>query len=168
MNLVPIALVALTASLSLLVGCSDPAELVVKTFETEEMWGASFGRRASSRTASLKVSGPTTTKTARRCWRRPTRIARGKAFPPTGTTTGLLGVNLPTPPIVDSVTVRFTMQLPDLTAGSYSMTLMASTLDPEGQPALCERVANAKAFRIATNSKIPGIVGIACEAEIIA
>ena len=36
------------------------------------------------------------------------------------------------------------------------------------QPALCQRVANAKAFRIATNSKIPGIVGIACEAEITA
>lgn len=93
------------------------------------------------------------------------RNARGITV--TGTNTELLGVDVPTPAKDASVTVRFTIKPPELAAGSYSCTLMASVLDPEGQPLLAERVINALVFRISTNSKIPGIVDIDCTAEII-
>jgi lipopolysaccharide transport system ATP-binding protein len=86
----------------------------------------------------------------------------------TGTNTELLGVAIPTPAKDGQVTVRFTMQPPPLAAGSYSCTLMTSALDPEGQPVLGERVVNALVFRISSNAKIPGMVGIDCAAEIIA
>jgi lipopolysaccharide transport system ATP-binding protein len=94
------------------------------------------------------------------------RNARGVTV--TGTNTELLGVAIPTPGKYGTVTVRFTMQPPQLAAGSYSCTLMASALDPEGQPVLAERVINALVFRISSNSKIPGMVGLDCAAEIIA
>ena len=95
-------------------------------------------------------------------------IRNSRGITVTGTNSELLGVRVPTPAVDGRVTVRFTMQPPQLAAGSYSMTLMASTLDPEGQPALCERVTNARVFRISANAKIPGMVGIDCQAEVIA
>ena len=93
------------------------------------------------------------------------RNARGITV--TGTNTELLSVEVPTPAKGDSVTVRFNMKPPALAAGSYSCTLMASVLDPEGQPVLAERVINALVFRISTNAKIPGIVGLDCTVEIL-
>lgn len=94
-------------------------------------------------------------------------IRNGRGIAVTGTNTELLDVAIPTPEQGDTVTIRFTMNLPALAAGSYSCTLMTSVLDAEGQPVLAERVVNALVFRISSNARIPGMVGLDCSAQIL-
>jgi lipopolysaccharide transport system ATP-binding protein len=93
------------------------------------------------------------------------RNARGVAI--TGTNTGVLGLPVPLPARGATTRLRYRIQLPRLQPGSYSCTVMVSTLGPDGQPELQDRIVNALVFRASVDREVHGMFGCDCRAEVV-
>jgi lipopolysaccharide transport system ATP-binding protein len=93
-------------------------------------------------------------------------IANSRGLVIGGVNTAQLGATVPVPPRGGTVTLRWRIQLPLLVADTYSFTLMASMLDTDGQPVLCDRVVNALVFRAVPRREVPGLLGLDVAVEV--
>ena len=74
---------------------------------------------------------------------------------------------MPVPEPGAPVRLRYRIELPELVADTYSFTLMASMIDPDGQPVLCDRIVNALVFRAVPTREVAGMVGLPCRVEVL-
>jgi lipopolysaccharide transport system ATP-binding protein len=94
-------------------------------------------------------------------------IANSRGVVVGGTNTGQLGATVPVPEPGAPVRLRYRIELPELVADTYSFTLMASMIDPDGQPVLCDRIVNALVFRAVPTREVAGMVGLPCRVEVL-